>query len=186
MTPQETVLVTVTTRATDPEAAARHEIATDNSAAFLARLVMERMRQVELFGPQEDRTGPEWSSLLAEETGEVAKAINDLEVGEVNGDPFEVLTELVQVGALALAFAQYVAAEYGIDFADVLPTGATRDETSRFEVAVLAEPTVKAAPLPAGAPDIVRPASFGTLSRPRQGDVVFHGVFYGVCHEGGI
>lgn len=169
MTPQETVVVNVTTRATDTEAAVRHEIATDNAAAFLALLVMERMRQVELFGPQEDRSGPEWSSILAEETGEVARAINDLEIGEVNGDPFAVLTELIQVGALALAFAQYVVAEYGIEFSDVLPTDATMAESSRLNVEVVVPAEGRAAdPLPEGAPDIIRPASFGTLSRGRQ------------------
>jgi NTP pyrophosphatase (non-canonical NTP hydrolase) len=61
----------------------------------------ERQRQDAIYGIASERgiTYGEWLTILVEEVGEVAKAINDNDRGELR-------KELVQVAAVALAFLE--------------------------------------------------------------------------------
>jgi NTP pyrophosphatase (non-canonical NTP hydrolase) len=66
----------------------------------LMRVLQERERQVLKHGPKADEHPPEkWLVILAEEFGEVSKALNE-------NDPLEYYTELIQVAAVAIAAAE--------------------------------------------------------------------------------
>lgn len=68
----------------------------------LATLVREeRLRQDKHWGEAANRdyTHTEWLAVLVEEVGEVSKAINE-------GEYYQVFEELIQVAAVALAFAE--------------------------------------------------------------------------------
>lgn len=67
----------------------------DQQSEILARIVHERERQKALWGGRL-HTGSQWVALLAEELGEVAKAV-------MEGDVISYEGELVQLAAVAVA-----------------------------------------------------------------------------------
>lgn len=69
----------------------------------LQAIVTERERQDKLWGANEARKMNAWKSfaILAEETGEVAEAIND-------GLPDDLRAELVHVAAVAIAWLERI------------------------------------------------------------------------------
>jgi len=64
----------------------------------LKQISTERIRQEALWGPQ-NHSGAVWTSILMEEVGEVAKAVNE-------GDESNYIEELIQVAALAVAMIE--------------------------------------------------------------------------------
>lgn len=64
---------------------------------FHRRVALERQRQIEKWGPK-GHIEVVWMSILMEEIGEVAKAINELRFHEVD-------EELIQVAAVVEAWA---------------------------------------------------------------------------------
>ena len=73
----------------------------DLATGLITSVLEERTRQDDLWGEATERgyTRGEWLTILVEEVGEVAKALND-------GDITQLKTELIQVAAVALAFSE--------------------------------------------------------------------------------
>lgn len=74
--------------------------ARNSQALVIASIVQERQRQDSIFG-QQDHTPFKWLSILSEEFGEVAKAINEWHWSKES--PQAIIDELIQVAAVAVA-----------------------------------------------------------------------------------
>lgn len=72
---------------------------------LIAEICAERTRQDDKWGFPQENTYCEWSSILAEETGELAKELNELNFGR--GDVDKMLCEAVQVAAVALSIMEH-------------------------------------------------------------------------------
>ena len=72
----------------------------ENRIKWLAEIIHERVRQNAKWGFPQKNTYCEWSSILAEETGELAKELNELNFGR--GDISHMAAEAVQVAAVAV------------------------------------------------------------------------------------
>ncbi|ARK32154.1 MazG nucleotide pyrophosphohydrolase domain-containing protein [Halalkalibacter krulwichiae] len=70
----------------------------------------ERIRQNEKWGLQRHQHGV-WLSILVEEVGEVAEAIQKGMVSEKETDAHDLYNELIQVAAVAVAIAEQVKEE---------------------------------------------------------------------------
>lgn len=86
----------------------------------------ERDRQDQLWGYPQNNTFCEWSSILAEETGELVKELNDLNFTCARGSKERVLTEAIQVAAVAVSIIEH------FDHADRV-TSVIRNSFSRFD-----------------------------------------------------
>lgn len=73
-------------------------------ARWIKDIIDERERQDQKWGFPQKNTYCEWSSILAEETGELAKELNELNFGR--GDRSRMIIEAVQVAAVALAILE--------------------------------------------------------------------------------
>ena len=73
------------------------EVPVQNREEIYRMIEAEREFQIELWGFQDDNTDQQWLSILTEEVGEFAKAIND-------GHPILLKqSELVQIAAVAVS-----------------------------------------------------------------------------------
>ena len=77
------------------------------------RLVnQERVRQNAKWGFPQDNTPFEWVSILTEEVGEFAQAMNDALLGKAgNGNMTKALQEAVQVAAVAVSIVEHLGGE---------------------------------------------------------------------------
>ena len=103
-----TVSLTANIRVADPKDKTLFKIALPGAQEFFGEVLIERARQVLLWGEQNERTLHEWCGILGEEKGEVDRACNEIVFG---GEPEAVENlqiELVQVAATCMAFAQAV------------------------------------------------------------------------------
>lgn len=75
---------------------------TSLQTAVLQRVRAERMKQDSKFGDQRQLPPLKWNSILGEEVGEAAKALNDHE------DPDALIAELTQVAAVAVAWIEAI------------------------------------------------------------------------------
>lgn len=73
----------------------------DGKATWIKAILAERDRQDKKWGYPQENTYCEWASILAEETGELAKELNELNFG--GGDVSRMEAEAVQVAAVALS-----------------------------------------------------------------------------------
>lgn len=73
-------------------------------ARWIKDIIDERERQDQKWGFPQKNTYCEWSSILAEETGELAKELNELNFGR--GDRSRMIIEAVQVAAVTLAILE--------------------------------------------------------------------------------
>lgn len=71
---------------------------------WLIKILEERDRQDQKWGFPQENTYCEWASILAEEVGELAKELNELNFGR--GDIERMEAEAVQVAAVALAILE--------------------------------------------------------------------------------
>lgn len=77
---------------------------TEDTPKWISAILAERKRQDQKWGYTQENTYCEWASVLAEETGELAKELNELNFGR--GDQERMETEAVQVAAVALAILE--------------------------------------------------------------------------------
>lgn len=75
-----------------------------DQAWWIKGIIDERNQQDQKWGFPQKNTYCEWSSILAEETGELAKELNELNFGR--GDRSRMIIEAVQVAAVALAILE--------------------------------------------------------------------------------
>lgn len=73
-------------------------------ATWIKAILAERDRQDRKWGRPQENTYCEWSSILAEEVGELAQELNELNFGR--GDQGRMELEAVQVAAVALAILE--------------------------------------------------------------------------------
>lgn len=71
---------------------------------WIGEILAERERQDRKWGTPQENTYCEWSSILTEEVGELAKELNELNFGR--GDKTRMEAEAVQVAAVALAILE--------------------------------------------------------------------------------
>lgn len=71
---------------------------------WIEKIISERDRQDAKWGFPQENTYCEWASILAEETGELAQELNELNFGR--GDIDRMATEAIQVAAVALAILE--------------------------------------------------------------------------------
>jgi len=74
----------------------------------IREVVAERERQDALWGPQHHKDPHEFLSILTEEVGEVAKAINEWGDQDADASVASYVTELVQVAAVAVAAIEVI------------------------------------------------------------------------------
>lgn len=74
---------------------------------WIKAILAERERQDKKWGYPQENTYCEWSSILSEEVGELAKELNELNFGR--GDPEKMASEAVQVAATALSILEQAA-----------------------------------------------------------------------------
>lgn len=72
---------------------------------WITQILSERDRQDAKWGFPQENTYCEWSSILAEETGELAKELNELNFGRGSVD--RMAEEAVQVAAVALSILEH-------------------------------------------------------------------------------
>lgn len=72
----------------------------------------ERLRQDKKFGPDRDQDAYRWFTILAEEHGEAAQAILEVEFGE--GNVLHLREELVQIAAVSIAFIECLDRNRGV------------------------------------------------------------------------
>ena len=75
-----------------------------DQAWWIKGIIDDRNQQDQKWGFPQKNTYCEWSSILAEETGELAKELNELNFGR--GDRSRMIIEAVQVAAVALAILE--------------------------------------------------------------------------------
>lgn len=75
-----------------------------DKAWWLKAILDERERQDKKWGFPQENTYGEWGSILAEEVGELAKELNELNFGR--GNPDRMRKEAVRVAAVALALLE--------------------------------------------------------------------------------
>lgn len=69
----------------------------------------ERNRQNAKWGFPQDNTPFEWMSILTEEVGELAEAINNVHLGSgPQGDQDEIVYEAIQVAAVAVSIVEHL------------------------------------------------------------------------------
>lgn len=83
-----------------------------DKAAWIRAILAERDRQDQKWGVPQENTYCEWSSILAEETGELAKELNELNFGR--GDVNRMEVEAVQVAAVALSLLEQSVTAYQV------------------------------------------------------------------------
>lgn len=86
-----------------------------NTAPQLAAVMRERHRQLAKFGHQRHKNPGVWLAILGEEFGEVCQAAGPT-MGLSTGKPTDaddLYTELIQVAAVAVAWAEQIAEERG-------------------------------------------------------------------------
>lgn len=81
----------------------------DKADAMVA-VFAERNRQNEKWGYPQDNTPFEWLSILTEEVGEFAEALNNALLGG-DGDLGDAIVEAVQVAAVALSIVEHLSKE---------------------------------------------------------------------------
>lgn len=79
-------------------------VLTRNKVQWIKAILAERERQDQKWGYPQENTYCEWASILAEEVGELAKELNELNFGR--GDPEKMTDEAIQVAAVALAILE--------------------------------------------------------------------------------
>lgn len=77
----------------------------DEKIRWVQKILAERDRQDEKWGFPQINTWCEWSSILAEEAGELAQELNELNFGR--GDMNRMAAEAVQVAAVALSILEH-------------------------------------------------------------------------------
>lgn len=77
---------------------------------WVKAILSERERQDKKWGFPQENTYCEWAAILAEETGELAKELNELNFGR--GDPERMRSEAVQVAAVSLALLEQSTTAY--------------------------------------------------------------------------
>jgi NTP pyrophosphatase (non-canonical NTP hydrolase) len=77
--------------------------APNSTARVLARVIRERIRQLERWGIQEHDNGT-WALILGEEFGEACQAA----LQHSSSDPTDLRAELVQVAAVAVAWIEHL------------------------------------------------------------------------------
>lgn len=83
-----------------------------DKAAWIRAILAERDRQDKKWGSPQENTYCEWSSILAEEVGELAKELNELNFGR--GDVNRMEVEAVQVAAVALSLLEQSVTAYQV------------------------------------------------------------------------
>lgn len=86
------------------EKAGRLVVLPDGKATWIKAILAERDRQDKKWGYPQENTYCEWASILAEETGELAREMNELNFGR--GDVSRMEAEAVQVAAVALSILE--------------------------------------------------------------------------------
>ena len=70
-------------------------------------VLIERKTQNNKWGYPQFNNPFEWASILMEEVGEFAQALNNALLGSANGSTEEVIKEAVQVSAVALSIVEH-------------------------------------------------------------------------------
>lgn len=89
---------------TEADRGGRLVVLPDGKATWIKAILAERDRQDAKWGFPQENTYCEWSSILAEEVGELAKELNELNFGQ--GDVRRMEAEAVQVAAVALSILE--------------------------------------------------------------------------------
>ena len=79
-------------------------------AEAIQRVLKERDRQDAKWGYPQDNTPFEWLSILTEEVGELAEALNNALLGG-DGDLEHAMVEAVQVAAVAVSIVEHLMEE---------------------------------------------------------------------------
>jgi NTP pyrophosphatase (non-canonical NTP hydrolase) len=80
-----------------------------NTKEVIQQVLEERTRQNDKWGYPQDNTPFEWMSILTEEVGELAQALNDSLMGKVpSGDLSKVEHEAIQVAAVAISVVEHL------------------------------------------------------------------------------
>lgn len=100
-----------------------------DQAWWIKGIIDERNQQDQKWGFPQKNTYCEWSSILAEETGELAKELNELNFGR--GDRSRMIIEAVQVAAVALAILEQSGVAYEVTLKSAAALGrVTNQDTS--------------------------------------------------------
>ncbi len=96
----------------DAQGAGRLAVLPPDRTRWLKEILAERERQDQKWGYPQENTYCEWSSILGEEAGELAKELNELNFGR--GNPDRMNEEAVQVAAVALSILEQSAVAHGV------------------------------------------------------------------------
>ncbi len=100
----------------------------EGKVRWIKAILDERERQDQKWGFPQENTYGEWGSILAEESGELCKELNDLNFGQ--GDHGKMETEAVQVAAVALSILENAAVAHDVTVQVAVALGRlTRQET---------------------------------------------------------
>ncbi len=78
----------------------------------VTKVIAERVRQDEKWGYPQNNTPFEWMSILTEEVGELAEALNDALLGpNANKDLSQAITEATHVAAVAVSIIEHLSKE---------------------------------------------------------------------------
>lgn len=99
----------------------------DDKARWIKEILAERERQDQKWGYPQNNSYCEWASILAEEAGELAKELNEMNFGRGRQDQME--AEAVQVAAVALSILEQSAVAYMVTVQAAVSLGRlTREE----------------------------------------------------------
>lgn len=99
---------------------------------WIKAILSERERQDKKWGSPQENTYCEWSSILAEETGELAKELNELNFGR--GDTEKMAAEAVQVAAVALAILEQTAVAHRVTMQAAIALGRLTSQEAEDEL----------------------------------------------------
>lgn len=97
-----------------------------DQAWWIKGIIDERNQQDQKWGFPQKNTYCEWSSILAEETGELAKELNELNFGR--GDRSRMIIEAVQVAAVALAILEQSGVAYEVTLKSAAALGRVNNQ----------------------------------------------------------